>query len=545
MTTLRPPSTVMRLDRMGSFFPTRLSFMRSLIRRLNAEGAKVTCPVWEINAEGYGRAVYSVGLGGRVYSLIAFATPLADEDRTDRVIAEAWDSTYVLFDGVPTTADLDRLEGEAPRQEAGRYTAKELSLSRANKSQRLFAHVVEKLRAGEQPDECMVDRIGYLMRTTAVYGNGKFGFADRELIADRPEMSGSFQAEMLTVWLIRGFTLDLVEHVAGGAKLSPTIRRHFGIGNSTGLGMAPFLVTHPLLLNNWMVARETALSRVLATTPDAGRIALFRAVMDRASAHLYAWNVDDERQMPRILLLRDEMVELLRLANGDDVADLWRRLYDWSADKSAEMQELLVSLLIEPYGDLVDELTEWMTAPERSRFDPTMTVGGLKAMLADQFGWSAEVDMAEKEAQRRFWYVSEEKLEPRIGDRYNVDGADKEQPLDTARQAQAMAVDLQGADVAVTLAMWLLEHPQHRMIAKRIQALTDYPYGEIQENLIAADCLPIDMLRCKLSFFGATKFDPKSDLWTRVNLFQGAPGFDEVNAPDADDWSFPVLECRT
>lgn len=541
MTDLRPPSTVMRLDRMGSFFPTRLSFMRSLVRRLNEEGAEVTRPVWEINEQGYGRAVYSVTLGGRVYSLVAFATPLADEDRTDRVIAEAWDSTFALFDGVPTTADLDRLEGEAPRQEAGRYTSKELVLSRANKSQRLFAHVIEKLRAGEQPDACMVDRIGYLMRTTAVYGNGKFGFADRDLISDRPEMSGSFQAEMLSVWLIRGFTLDLVEHIAGGAKLDPAIRRHFGIGNATGLGMAPFLVTHPFLLNNWMVARETALSRVLDTAPEADKVAVFRRVLTRAAAHLDAWNVDDERQMPRILLLRDEMAELLREANGDD-ADLWRRLYDWTTDKSVEMQELMVSLLIEPYGDLVDELTDLMTAPERVGFNPAMTVGELKALLADLFGWSAEIDLTQKEAQRRFWYVSEEKLEPRIGDRYNEDGADQEQPLDTARQAQAMAADLAGAADQVSLARWLLDHPEHRLIVKRLQAAVDYPYGEIQENLIAATCLPIDMLRCKLSFFGATKFDPKSDLWTRVNLFQGAPGFDEIKAPDADDWSFPVLE---
>ena len=32
---LRPPDQVMRLSRMGSFFPTRLSFMRSLLRRLS------------------------------------------------------------------------------------------------------------------------------------------------------------------------------------------------------------------------------------------------------------------------------------------------------------------------------------------------------------------------------------------------------------------------------------------------------------------------------------------------------------------------------
>ena len=44
-----------------------------------------------------------------------------------------------------------------------------------------------------------------------------------------------------------------------------------------------------------------------------------------------------------------------------------------------------------------------------------------------------------------------------------------------------------------------------------------------------------------LSFFGASKFDPKSDLWTRVTLFQGAPVLEDVSAMDADDWSFPVM----
>ena len=102
----------------------------------------------------------------------------------------------------------------APRQEAGRFSERELILSRANKSVRLFAHVVDRLAQGLQPDIEQVRSIGYLMRTTAVYGNGKFGIADREVIADRPGLGGPFAAEMLLVWLIRGFTHDLVEHVA-------------------------------------------------------------------------------------------------------------------------------------------------------------------------------------------------------------------------------------------------------------------------------------------------------------------------------------------
>ena len=48
------------------------------------------------------------------------------------------------------------------------------------------------------------------------------------------------------------------------------------------------------------------------------------------------------------------------------------------------------------------------------------------------------------------------------------------------------------------------------------------------------------MLRFKLSFFGATKFDPKSDLWTRITLAQGAPLFDELYSEP--DWWLPALK---
>jgi hypothetical protein len=41
--------------------------------------------------------------------------------------------------------------------------------------------------------------------------------------------------------------------------------------------------------------------------------------------------------------------------------------------------------------------------------------------------------------------------------------------------------------------------------------------------------LPIDLMRCKLAFFGATHFDPRSDKWVRISLFSGAPFPFEVN----------------
>ena len=56
---MRSPEKVMRLERMGSSFPTRLSFMRTLIRRMSNENWKFKRTRFEIDKDGYGVSVYS------------------------------------------------------------------------------------------------------------------------------------------------------------------------------------------------------------------------------------------------------------------------------------------------------------------------------------------------------------------------------------------------------------------------------------------------------------------------------------------------------
>jgi len=549
---LRPAGQVMRLARLGASFPTRLSFMRVLLRRLAQEGAQVRRPVWEIDNLGFGRAVYSVPLGGFTYSLVAFSTPLDAANRTDRVIAEAWDTTYVLFDGVPDVADLDRLQQNAPKQEAGRFTPRELVLCRANRSVRMFDHVVACLSAGRQPSAEMVQSVGYLMRTTAVYGNGKFGIADRALIADRPGLSGPFAAEMLAVWLVRGFTHDLVDHVArqrGGpdsVSLDPVLKRHLGIGNATGLGMAPYLVNHPTLLNNWVLARETALARVRDISQmDPAQRTILLGLIARIAHHLEQWKTPDAAYSQRIAVLRREWCQIIATVTEGWLMqpDPWQRLLAVAEGCSVDCQELMVALVLEPNGDVVDDLAAGMSAESRGRFDVSLDLATARARIGDLFDWALAIDFDDPAQQRLFWYVSEEKQEPRLGDRYGEKGAALESPLDIARQVQALARDLENADSAQPLAMFLAQHPQHRYVARRVQVAADYPYSELHDNLIADTCLPIDMLRCKLAFFGAAKFDPKSDRWTRITLYQGAPLFDGLGQPDFDDWWLPVLEA--
>jgi hypothetical protein len=534
---LRSPDEVMRLARMGSMFPTRLSFLRTLMRRLSAENVHVSRPVWEMDAAGFGHAVYSLKLSGYTYSLVAISTDLPPELRTDRVIATAWDSAYVLYDGVPDADEIARIVGSAPHQEASRYTERDLVLSRANKSVRLFAHVTEALRAGRQPDRGMVRDVGYLMRTTAVYGNGKFGIADRHVIENRPGLEGPFAAEMLTVWLIRHFTHELVEHV-GGAPLEPAIKRYLGIGNSTGLGMAPFLVNHPVLLNNWMLVRETALARVRAIeTLDLDEQARIRELAARAMAHLTEWNVPDPVNQTRIEALRADWADLL------PHLDLTRRLpldhaMTLAQVYSQDVQELLAAMIIEPFGELVDGLADCMGDPFGAFAAPVHDTGALRSLIASNFAWALETDYAATKACGQFWYVSEAKAEPRLGMRFEEPGAELESPLDIARRIDALYRALTGDSEPVSA--FLARHPDHALAVERVAMGPRYPYAEIRDNLIATSCLPIDMLRCKLSFFGAAKFDPKSDRWTRITLCQGAPLADDL-ADNPDDWWLPVF----
>jgi hypothetical protein len=191
--------------------------------------------------------------------------------------------------------------------------------------------------------------------------------------------------------------------------------------------------------------------------------------------------------------------------------------------------------VIEPFGDLVDGLTDCMATPFEPRLDPAMDLAEVQSLIARDWDWAVARDYNDRKNCAQFWYVSEEKLEPRLGNRFEEEGADLESPLDVARSVKALDAALDGA--SGTVAAFLKLHPEHRFALRRVQALAHHPYAEIRDNLIADTCRPIDMLRCKLSYFGAAKFDPKSDRWTRITLAQGAPLWDELHR--ADDWWLP------
>lgn len=552
--TLRPPSTVMKLARMGSMHQTRLSFMRVLLRRLAAEQWPIERTRWQMDKTGVGVGVYTATGPDRTYSLVVFSNDLDPAKRSDRVIAEEWDATFTLVDGVPDQADIDRLQQNVPKQEAGRISDRELSLSRANRSVRLFNYVRAELAKGAQPQAAELDKVGYLMRTTAVYGSGKFGALDRRFIADREEFSSPFQCELLAVYMIRMFSVDIVEHLAQSdapdtaVALDKNLRRSLGIGNSTGLGMAPFIVNHPVLFNQWMLSREEALLRVRrVAAADAGKFDQFTSLLARQRSGLTYWLSEHPLQKEKIAALTKDLTSLAEKVQHLDSLDQvnpWNGLYLWAEDHlSLEGQECLVTLLIEMYPELVDELAVNMSADEDRYFkiNGQMKIDQLLELINTHYQFALDTDFTQRSANARYWYASEEKLEPRLGERFEEPGAEREHPLAISRDVASAYSDLRERDGTDSIAMFLLKYPQHRHIVRRVQQAADHPYSEIENNLIADDMLPIDLLRCKLSYFGAIKFDPRSDRWVRINMFQHAPLPNELIEQYDDTWVYPPV----
>ena len=531
---LRDPDIIMKLSRLGSFHQSRLSFLRSFLDEFKDWEFKND--LFDLDENGFGTVIYSFKKNERVYSLICYANKISDEERSDRVIATKWDAAFTLHDGIPSKNDIERLRNEVPKQEVGRLSYKELTLSRANKSVRVFNHVVDRLSKGQQPDLELLNKVGYLYRTTAVYGSGKFGLADRFRIKNREEINGPFRLEMMLVYLVRQFTFDQVNHIAKfkspktAVKLDVKICKNLGIGNSTGLGMAPFIVNHPTLLNNWIMSREIALKEIREikkVSPD--KIRIFKESLRNSIKNITSWNTESEYQQKKINSLLDNIQKFLKFIENKfnfETDYPFNQIYMWlEENKCEECIEYVVSMMLEPFDDIVKPLISKMSSDEDKYFTipADRTVEDLRVIIEKRYSNILKINFEKKENHKNFWFISKNKEEPRYADRFVENGSELEQPLAIARDIKKLHEILLVTKNSLTIDKFLMEHADLRHVTRRAFIVEKFPYSEIQDNTIGEKVIPIDMLRLKLSFFGALKFDPRSDKWLRICMFQGAP----------------------
>jgi hypothetical protein len=557
---LRSPEEVMKPERLGAFRLTNLSFSRSILRKVMKEQWDITREKFALDENGYGEAVYKINTEHHTFQFIVFSHELPDEERNDRVISERWDVTFALCEyqeDEDINTIISKIKDELPKQESGRGDTKNLVWSRANKSTRVFEHVINSLTNNKQPDLEVLSKTGYLLRTTAVYGNGKFGIAPFERMDEKHPLRGMFRAQMFAVYLIRHFSFELVEHLAqsinpSSSKLDNRIKRYLGIGNATGLGMVPFLISHPKVINSWISMKEHALARVKRITPSTEDKEKLMGLLTRSIQYFAEYPLTNPHAFTMPIVIQTNLVVLLgyvkelyenHTIQGTSVDFPWEKICDLAKGLGdIETEELLNSLIIELYLEEIEDLEDYSVIDETTDLDSCMRVSELKQIMESQYSWALSIDFDDPKENKYFWYRSIEKEEPRTGVRGEEPGEDREMALGIAYRVQSLYKLLETVQQEELIAAKLvLKHPEQKAIITRIQSLRHAPYAEIHGNLLGDNFVPLHLLRCKLSFFGAERFDPKSNRWVRITLFQGAPLIEDFHLGVDDDWIFPNI----
>ena len=222
---------------------------------------------------------------------------------------------------------------------------------------------------------------------------------------------------------------------------------------------------------------------------------------------------------------------------------LWNTIYQWAEKNTkAECCEFIVSLMMEVYPEIVEPLSYEMSINEESYFDidTSRTVEDVCNLIEKQYTWLLDINFNQKDNIFNFWYYSKNKQEPRMSDRFSEEGADLELPLAIARDIHHLYLELKTMEFGSDLGTYLLKNQLYRHVLRRVLICEKLPYSEIQDNTISKSLIPVDMLRLKLSFFGATRFDPRSDRWVRITMYQGAPLMKEIQNSD-DTWSYKKI----
>ena len=98
-TEFRTRDVIMNAERLGAMHQTRISFVRTLLRKIDREQWTLSTHLWDLDEQGYGTVIYRLNTPEHLYHLVVFCNELADEERNDRVIAQKWDVTFGLVFG--------------------------------------------------------------------------------------------------------------------------------------------------------------------------------------------------------------------------------------------------------------------------------------------------------------------------------------------------------------------------------------------------------------------------------------------------------------
>jgi len=548
---MRPAEEVMRGPTMGSMKASRVSFAYVLARRMMEERWCITLESCQCSANGQGRLQYRISARGVDFSYIARAYEWDGKEKVGRRSDGAnRDMFGALFLGMPSP---ERVEQEfatfdLKSVEAMRTDSAVLGWTPANRSARIFDHVVEALAAGHQPEPGLIGSAsGYLLRNGGFQGSGRNGSAAYPGIPHDHPLGHPFFADLFGLYMVRQVSIDLVNAIAkarnpNAVRLSDEIASYLAVGNSSGQGMCVALQRWPHWVSTWLTVREVSLAYAKSMPLDTQSVQRLRELLSRVAAYYDTVGVATEDYVvpnkviaANLRTLRNGINETSEYLLWDDVANA-AKVFD------LETQEQLNSLLIDLYPSLSDRLADYLpvgAARERD-VQPEMSIGELKSLLRRNYRWALGYDMRQSKTRQHFWYHSVDNGEQRRGERIIDPHEEFESFIDHIGLIQRLSCVAATYDHDITVGDLMFAHPDLEMAVSRVQYLAGLPYAEIRDNLIHKDFIPAHLIRFFLASLGIECSTPLSIRYVRGVFFQGIPLPAELANGTDRDWRYPV-----
>jgi hypothetical protein len=554
----RAADVIMARDRLGAAVATPLSFTRTTIRMLSRGGWKLDRLRIDLDADGNGEVLYRFHTIEDEFHFLVISKALSEDVKLDRNFAADWDVKAALCLG-PWSAERDahiRLQTRRMRSARAEYDA--LVFLRANRSGRLFDHVVESLAAGRQPNAAMIAAVGYIIRTTGFTGNGQLGTRPFAGLAEHNPAKSPYAAHIIAAFLLREYVFDLVDYMAANRSpdavaLAPAYRRYLGIGNSAATGLTAFFVNHPCFIHDWCSRREDAY-REAKTRPLAAADVVnpgFLTLVDKAIQYFEEDGsggqgvFDDTHTIAADLralrdLLRSQSERKAALSR--DAVISGAALCTWAEQNCAPTTvEIIDSMLLELYPDLIERFSEGRPLDEELDIFPSQTAGELKQLIKGKYDWALAIDPMLPGSNRFFWFRPVvAPLDVRRGHTDIRPDIEYETNFDIGVQVRRLYDTLRAMPPETPICQVLFTRPDLRAAVARVQSLSGREYAELRDNPRSEDFSPFGPIRFVLSFYGLDKFEVALPKSVRGALLQGAPTADDLARGLEGDWPFPL-----
>ncbi|GAA1963127.1 hypothetical protein [Agromyces allii] len=501
---LTDPELLMRPERLQALAPSRVSAARAVLERVVREGWRIERVAFDIDENSSGEALYRVHARDRVFDFVVYGFEPDLSSRTGRITEKNWDMMAALIEGETTPESRAVTREELPKLYVGRAVPGTLTWARSNRSFRAFDHVVDALADGRQPDTRFLWEIGYLMRNTGLDGNGTFNTRSFLALDDEHPLRDPLHAQLFTAYLMREYAADLVNTLAAhrsdsAVELSPELRRMIGIGNGSALGLLFFVNTHPMLVGQWMRARQILIVEAskLTLAPGSDGAARIAELLDQASAYYaadpYLYQHFQEPHLVGADLAVAAAVFRDLIAEGPTtgerlLGELVGRIDDeaWEV-VAANLLELLPAVSIEQAlaGGIRSELM---------RSQATMRVDELRDLIEREYAWALAIDMDAAGARDYVWYKSADAEEPRRGPAGEVAGG-RNWALDLPGDIQSLVATLDAFAADERVGRVLAARPDLRGVIERVQSLAGLAYHSPHMNMLDREFVPVSIVR--------------------------------------------------